>query len=477
MLTYIIKSTIYLSVFYLFMTVMMRKTTFFRLNRIILLAGSAICMCLPFLKLPVPAEAMIELNEVVVVSMSLSDWVPSDVMEGSTGINIPLMVYLIGSCVTIVLAGISYYRMLKLIGAIPAQRSDGLKIRIVETELPSFSWGRNIVISRKDYEENPEMLKHETMHVRCSHSIDLLVYTAITVLHWFNPLVWMMRAELKAIHEYEADERTLEGETDTYHYQMLLVKAAVGAKSFIHANGFNHSRLKKRIGMLHTAKTAKRMKMAYLLCIPLLMAAMCCCSESEMKEEPIAFELLYKGIKAHLSSDNETIDATLEDFTISQLKGVIDSSRESTGLSLQTEYDPFTDARTVESLKNAINDINDERPIKAIHFKSTGIPFYEVDEQPTFQGGDANEFSRWVNTQLVYPEEAKAKHAEGHVSTSFTVTEKGKVKDVRIMKGAAPDLDAEALRVVSMSPDWTPGKSKGKPVAVTYIFPIIFKLR
>ena len=477
MLTYIIKSTIYLSVFYLFMTVMMRKTTFFRLNRIILLAGSVICMCLPLINIPVRSEAIIELQEAIVVNIPVSETVTTEDSGTPGSINIASMIYLLGSLMTLAAICISYWRMLKLIRAIPAKKKDGLKIRIVETELPSFSWGRNIVISRKDYEENPDILKHETIHVRRSHSIDLMLYTVITILHWFNPIAWLMRAELKAIHEYEADEQTLEGETNTYQYQMLLVKTAIGTESFLNANGFSHSRLKKRIRMLHATKTGKLMKMAYLLCIPLLMAAMCCCSENTIKDEPIAFELLYTGVKAHLSSDDELIDATLEDFCQSQLKGVIKSARESSSLSLQIEYDPFTDARTIECLKNAINEINNERTIKTINFKSKSVPFNELETMPKFQKGDKNEFAQWVNSHLVYPEAALSKNAEGSVTLSYTVNEQGKITNLSIVNEADPDLAAEVLRVVSMSPDWTPGTSKGKPVAVTYILPIIFHLR
>ena len=405
MLTYILTTTIYLSVFYLFMTVMMRKTTFFRFNRIMLLAGTAACMGLPFLEITLPPEVMTELNDIVVIGMTISDWAPSMVTEGSAGINIPLAIYITGMCVTILLTGISYYRMFKLIHSISPESRDGMKIRIVEHEIPSFSWGRNIVISRKDYEDNPEILKHETMHIRCGHSVDLMAYSAISILHWFNPLIWFIRTEIKTIHEYEADGLTLENDTDAYQYQMLLVKTAVGAKSFQMANGFNHSKLKKRICMMHTDKTNGWVRLAYVLCVPLLLGAMCCCTEKYSTEKP---------------------------------------------------YDDT---------------------VSIFRFEKPSVPFYEVEEKPTFQGGDAYEFSKWVNMQLIYPEGAKARHAEGRVTISFTVNEKGKVKDVRILRGADPELDKEALRVVSMSPDWTPGRADGKPVPVTYTFPIIFQLR
>jgi len=98
-------------------------------------------------------------------------------------------------------------------------------------------------------------------------------------------------------------------------------------------------------------------------------------------------------------------------------------------------------------------------------------------EGPSFNGGDVNEFSIWVNSKLNYPEAAKLNGIQGKVILSFTVNAKGVVKNVTVLRSASPLLDAEAVRVVSSSPKWTPGKIDGKPVKVTYTFPVIFQLR
>jgi len=94
-----------------------------------------------------------------------------------------------------------------------------------------------------------------------------------------------------------------------------------------------------------------------------------------------------------------------------------------------------------------------------------------------FNGSDANEFARWVNGNLVYPENAKNDGIQGRLVLQFTICTDGKVRDVKVLRGIDPDLDAEALRVVSSSPDWKPGSVNGKPVNVSYVFPIVFKLR
>lgn len=104
------------------------------------------------------------------------------------------------------------------------------------------------------------------------------------------------------------------------------------------------------------------------------------------------------------------------------------------------------------------------------------LPFQLIDEKPTFQGGDANTFSKWVNERLVYPQAAKKAKEQGRVVLQFTIDKEGNVTKVKVLRGVSPELDAEAVRVVSMSPAWTPGKQGGRCVAVTYTFPIIFQL-
>ena len=105
------------------------------------------------------------------------------------------------------------------------------------------------------------------------------------------------------------------------------------------------------------------------------------------------------------------------------------------------------------------------------------IPFQLVEEKPSFMGGDANEFSKWVNQRLVYPEIAKENGVQGRVTLQFTVESDGRVTNVKVLRGVDSSLDQEAVRVVSSSPRWTPGKQRDRAVKVTYTFPVIFQLR
>ena len=104
------------------------------------------------------------------------------------------------------------------------------------------------------------------------------------------------------------------------------------------------------------------------------------------------------------------------------------------------------------------------------------IPFIMVQQKPGFEGGDAAAFSKWVNSQIVYPEAAQAAGKEGRVVLKFKVAKDGSIQNVRVLKGVDPELDAEAVRVVSSAPAWTPGMQNGEPVAVSYIFPVVYKI-
>ena len=104
------------------------------------------------------------------------------------------------------------------------------------------------------------------------------------------------------------------------------------------------------------------------------------------------------------------------------------------------------------------------------------IPFAAVENKPGFNGGDANDFSKWVSENIQYPQDAIDSKIEGRVILQFTVSKEGDVKDVEVLRGVNELLDAEAVRVVSASPKWEAGSQNGVPVAVKYTFPVIFRL-
>jgi TonB family protein len=414
-LLYIVRAGLYLSLFYAFYLLVMRRTTFFRLNRVLLLAGSYLCLLLPLIRLRTVTVAVLSEAPTLV-------GVEGETVAGSAPFPwqaVLLGVYLAGIAGTLALYGVSAWNMGRLMRKGTVQEREGCRLVLLEEDVPSFSWGRKVVMSRKDLAQNPAIFTHERMHVQCRHSVDLLLFLPLQLLLWWNPLVWIAREELRLLHEYEADEGVIQNGIDATQYQLLLVRKAVGEHRFTLASGFQHAQLKNRIAMMLKTSSSRWMRYAYLALLPVLAVFMYACNPTKNNKVP-APEVQ--------QVTPETVQVTL----------------------------PEAD----ETLKD-----------------KEEIPFQLVEVKPGFNGGDANEFSKWVNSQLKYPEQAKKDEIQGRVTLQFTVGADGVVRDVRVIRGAHELLDAEALRVVSASPKWKPGQQEGKPVAVTYTFPVIFQLR
>ena len=167
------------------------------------------------------------------------------------------------------------------------QLDDGSVLVVVDGEQAPFSWVKYIIISRKDHDENlQQVLTHEQAHIRYRHSIDLLVCDVLCCLQWFNPAMWLLRQELCAIHEYEADKAVLDSGVNAKQYQILLIKKAAGGKWYSIANSLNHSKLKYRITMMSRKKSSgwTLVKALYVLPIAAFAAiAFANCSKTESK--------------------------------------------------------------------------------------------------------------------------------------------------------------------------------------------------
>jgi len=142
---------------------------------------------------------------------------------------------------------------------------------------------------------------------------------------------------------------------------------------------------------------------------------------------------------------------------------------------IQLEDDTFMSLEDDANMGVEIMDYVEEVEEEVI--EEEAIPFQLVEEKPSFQGGDPNTFSKWVNSRLVYPEIAKENGVQGRVTLQFTINTDGSLTNVKVVRGVDPALDKEAVRVVSSSPKWTPGKQRDRAVKVSYVFPVIFQLR
>ena len=299
-LIYLIKSTVYLGLFYAFFLVAMRSTTFFRLNRVMLLLGTLVCMLLPYYTLTVEEVEGVQLpmqvlNEKLVLQTieepSLDSMMELPVQEVKTSISVPflpivlLCIYLLGVFIYLIMVFRSFKEVWKLIATHSKRWEDGCWLVILPDKIPSFSWVNYIVISEEDYRNHPQVLVHERMHYRFRHSYDILFMTLVNAIHWFNPMVWLVRTELKQLHEFEADRGVIHQGIDATQYQILLVKKAVGPKLYTIANGFNHTKLKKRITMMIKEKSNGWERLKWLVVVPVTMGAMLVFAQPEVKDK------------------------------------------------------------------------------------------------------------------------------------------------------------------------------------------------
>ena len=429
MIAYLITSGLLLSVFYAFFMLFMRKTTFFTFNRFALLTGSLLCLTLPlfhwnFSGTPVAnVIPTLTLPEAVV---SAEGGTSDAAGEGISWFEAVSGIYLLGALTVLFMNILSIIQTCRMIASGEHIRKDGFKVTIVDAPVASFSFLGHIVISREDFTANPVILTHEMTHVRKNHSLDVLLFSVITVLHWYNPLVWLARAELKMLHEYEADDSVIDQGVNAADYQLLLVRKAVGEHRFRLANGFNHTKLSNRITMMMSEKTNGLLRLAYVACIPLLACTLC--------------------FSSFRSPDTtESRDSIVVDNDVAAM--------------------PMAKSGNAEA---AAPNTSDE---------DKSIPFQLVDVKPMFQGGDANNFAEWVNENIVYPEDAKKAKKQGRVVVMFTITNEGKLENAKVLRGTFKSMDDEALRVIKSSPEWKPGMMNGKAVSVTYTFPVVFKLK
>ncbi len=160
--------------------------------------------------------------------------------------------------------------------------------------------------------------------------------------------------------------------------------------------------------------------------------------------------------------------AEVEEVVVEELN-IVEDDQEEENIDINTESDENTEIEiNMNVFEKSLEAEDDVVSCEAIAFAI-------VEDKPVFPGGD-NALLRYLSENTKYPEKAKESGIQGRVFVQFIIDKTGKVTDVRIARGVSPELDEEAKRVVSTLPKWTPGKQQGKPVPVTYIVPINFRL-
>ena len=548
------KAALALVAFYIFYRLLLSKETFHRFNRIVLLGTAAMAFVLPLCVITIsktvilpavsPIDTVVETVEGVITGTAS---VPQEPIWPA----ILLGIFVVGALAVMLMTVISIIKVRSIIRSGEHQILDsGETLVITENGTAPFSWMKYIVLSREDYESGySQILTHEKAHIALRHSWDLLFVDLITVLQWFNPVIWMLKSDLRALHEFEADDAVLRSGANIKEYQYLLIKKAVSKSGYSVANSFNHSTLKARITMMLNKKSSRMSAWKALYVLPLVGISLAATAETKVDyqyegQQPEAVvdtpvgkdskkSFKEKNIQeGHFIIDEEAGSITMvyfdhngnemraqykemplrsgdyyfhngnmctpgvleectkeEDAVLlsayrsngSKVRGVVTPNNNyATGVWDTSK--PFDEQETVYHMDGKQYNARGGKYVEVQETqinkeKKEPIPFHKVAQTPTFNGGDANEFSKWVSANLKYPEEARQSKAQGRVTVQFTVTETGKVADVKVLRGVNEILDKAAVRIVSESPQWAPGKDEnGEIVPVSYVFPVIFKL-
>ncbi len=293
-----------------------------------------------------------------------------------------------------------------------------------DSSLGAFTWGRYIVMSLNDYENNAQMiLAHEMAHLDQGHWIDLLLMQCVSAFTWYSPFSWLIRRELQLQHEFLADSRVLASHSVLrVDYQMLLIEKTVGSRFQSIANSINNSSIKLRINQMMKKRSKGIVRIRALALVP-------------------AMALVFMAYGS--------------DSAKSVVNAIVSS-------------DSFSDGKVSQ------NSVDGKEPVVSSTEFADSV-YSTPDVTPEFSGGVAG-MSNFLSENMNYPAECMEKNEQGTVVVKFVVYATGKVGDAEVIKSVSSALDAEALRIIGKMPDFKPGRKDGKPVNVSYTMPIRFRL-
>ncbi|MBR5101242.1 MAG: energy transducer TonB [Bacteroidales bacterium] len=434
------KVAVALLVFYLFYRFLLKKETFHRFNRVVLVGTAVLSFILPLCIITIhkPIE-MDALAAGQVPTMSTPDLaeLPSEGLTPAGEAAAPwwpialAILFWAGVAVALLRVIISILSIAKIIrNGESIREEDGCKIIITERDIDPFSWMKYIVLSQKDWEgDHTPILLHEKAHIGFGHSIEVLLVDVLSALQWFNPAIWMLRADLQELHEYEADDAVLRAGSNIKEYQYLLIRKAVSKSGYSVANSFNHSILKNRITMMSKSKSPLSRGWRVLYLLPLVC---------------LGLGLQARTVYVPLDKDNEFLSAQ-EQFNYFLPEVVV------------TKYaDASVNPEDVVHV-NRVNEIK----------MTTGKDFDTAPEC-------CENFARWLNSRLLYPVDCLY---DGTLVAMFVVGEDGKVGTVEIVSGLCEEVDNAVASLICKSPEWTPALKDGKPVATVLFQPVRFIIR
>ena len=537
-LLYDLKVALLIVVFYMFYRLLVAYDTFHRLNRIVLLASLALSLVLPLCVVTVHKVVEVSASpNVEVGGVALAQAEPA----GIGWSTVLAVVFFLGVVLTLARTLYNIYSVRRLMkscrevampGYVPGCPPHTRLLVSDDENVSPFSWMKTVVLSRKDYEQDlvdgseghSIVLAHECGHVACRHSADMLFVDVIAALQWFNPVVWLLREDLRIVHEYEADARVLSQGFNSYQYLNFLILKAAGNAGYSIANGISTSSvLSKRVKMMVKDKSSRYSWVKVLYVVPIVAISLVATAktvvEYKVKEAPKAEtpaviqsaegeekalaelanvvvaeeknEVLTPETEANANENNVKLALLGDDNALYVINGNVASKDEMMKLNPE-------DIESVTVLKeksatemwgsrgaNGVVMIKTKIPTDVAATKAVGDTIVDggsagaltvVEHLPEFPGG-GKALLEFMMNNVKYPEEAAKKGLQGRVVVNFIVEKDGSLTNVNVMRSVDPLLDAEAIRVVKAMPKWTPGKQKGKPVRVKFNIPVTFKLQ
>jgi bla regulator protein blaR1 len=269
---YLLKVNIILTIIWMVYNLLFKKTTFFSLNRMVLMSGLLIAFLFPLLNIN---TAPTGISEVVLNPVLISQKTQTSISEVAMQTPVEWSQLWIGGY--LIISGMMILRLIfrtiiVLIALKPVRFIQGVGF---SDQLPTFSFFHRIVINKTNIDSGEDLKKiivHEKSHVAQGHSLDVMAIEIVQALCWFNPVIYGYKKEIKNLHEYLADRAVLKNETtDSIQYSKLIVMQGRGKLSLASlANSLSKSQLKKRIMMMNTKKTTPKRKWAYLMLIPFI---------------------------------------------------------------------------------------------------------------------------------------------------------------------------------------------------------------
>lgn len=520
-LDYLLKANLYGLLFVGCYWLFLRRHTFFSLNRAYLLLSALLSLALPLVHLPTKTmETLPQAVPVgvltlptVTVEVSPTPVAPITPTESTVPVPMPVNWEVIGRWVYALIAGfllvrlaVQVWRLGRLIRQSPRRSvNDYVLVQPSDANTPTFSFFRFLVLNPADT-DNGLVLRHELTHIRQGHSADVVGMAILRAIFWAVPMLWLIDRLLRQVHEFLADEQTLQ----PTHYANFLVEYAFGLQTNTLTNGFfNPSLLKLRIQMLHQRATDRWALSKYALVLPLVFGLLAMTTVREKIQAVVAqatddtitvsgrvtnavdgkplvgasvvIANTGKGTptdaQGHYTLQNVSRKATLSiSFVGFALKVIPVNGRKTIDARLELTPADELPAMGATAAYKAIKP-NPAMPIRTPPSSETinGQVYTAVEEPAVFPTGIPG-LMQYVAHTLHYPVEAQETGIQGNVFVQFVVLPTGTIGSATVKKGIGGGCNEEALRIVRQMPRWIPGKQNGKPVATQFILPIQFIL-